>query len=192
MKGVEIELQARVENVSPLKELLEERGSFKYETHQTDTYYTPAHRDFLAVKPVEEWLRLRDSDGTYSITYKKWHFDEDGRGLYAHEYETNVEDLEMAQKILQAIDIKEVIVVEKKRRIWDYMEYEISLDTVKGLGDFVEIEYTGKKDSAEHKEIMTEMIKFLKDLGCGKLEVNHSGYPALILFGRDAGRFDTI
>jgi adenylate cyclase class 2 len=183
MKDTEIELQAKVENVAPLLSLLEKEGEFQYENRQVDQYFTPAHRDFLAVKPVVEWLRLRDSDGRYSINYKKWHFDEAGRGLYADEYETKMENFEMAQKILASIDAKPIIIVDKTRRNWRYKDYEVCLDKVKDLGDFVELEYMGKRSSQEHKEIMAEMIKFLKDLGCGKLELNHSGYPALLLFG---------
>ena len=49
----------------------------------------------------------------------------------------------------------------------------------------------GTREASEHKAILDEMIAFLKKLGCGKIEVNHRGYPALLLFGRE-GRFDII
>ncbi len=181
MKLTEIELQAQVENVAPLKVLLEKDGEFKYEHNQRDQYFTPAHRDFLSANPIEEWLRLRDADGTFTINYKKWHFDNEGRGLYADEYETKIENLEIGEKILQAIDAKPIIVVEKVRNAWKYKDYEICLDSVKGLGDFVEIEYIGSQDTRNAEKIRGEMIIFLKDLGCGTLTLNHSGYPALLL-----------
>lgn len=181
MKETEIELQAKVENTEPLLAFLERETHFQAEKHQIDEYFTPAHRDFLAARPIEEWLRLRDADGACSLNYKKWHFDSEGRGLYADEYETKLDNLQMARKILAALDAKPLVTVEKTRKMWRYNDYEICLDSVKSLGDFVEIEYMGSRNSDDHKDIMSKMIRFLKDLGCGKLEVNHSGYPALLL-----------
>ncbi len=191
MKETEIELQAKVERTEPLTAFLKEKGAFQYETRQIDEYFTPAHRDFLAVRPVEEWLRLRDSGGAYSLNYKRWHFDKTGRGLYADEFETKIENLAMAKKAFAAINMKPLVTVGKARKVWTYGDYEISMDSVKDLGDFVEVEYMGKRSSTEHKEIIAEMVQFLKKLGCGKLEVNHGGYPALLLFGRE-GKFEVL
>jgi adenylate cyclase class 2 len=87
----------------------------------------------------------------------------------------------MMRKALESLNFKSIAVVDKKRKIWKYKDYEISMDSVKNLGDFVEIEYYGGEHHDKHKEIVKEMIKFLKDLGCGTLEVNHCGYPALLL-----------
>ena len=190
MKETEIELQAKIEHVEPLLSFLDKEGKFQFEKRQVDQYFTPAHRDFLSKNPIEEWLRLRDSSGAYSLNYKKWHFDGDGRGLYADEYETKLENFQMAEKILVAVDVKPLVVVDKNRKVWLYADYEISLDSVKDLGDFVEIEYKGQRDSSEHKEILEEMVGFLKKLGCGAIEMNHSGYPALLL-GR-GGRTDVL
>lgn len=181
MKETEIELQAKVENSKPLLDLLEKEGKFESENHQVDEYFTPAHRDFLALRPIEEWFRLRDSNGKFSVNYKKWHFDGEGRGLYADEYETKIDDIKMTRKIVEVLNFKPIVTVDKKRKVWRYKDYEICMDSVKNLGDFVEIEYYGARHHDDHKEIMEEMIKFLKDLGCGTLEINHSGYPALLL-----------
>lgn len=181
MKETEIELQARIEHLAPLLTFLEKEARFELETHQRDEYFTPPHRDFLAIRPVQEWLRIRDADGTYSFNYKKWYFDEEGRGLYADEYETKIENINMVRKILESMDFKPIVTVNKKRKIWKYEDYEISVDSVEGLGDFVEVEYYGARHHDDHKKIMDEMISFLKKLGCGTLEINHSGYPALLL-----------
>ncbi|KKU91292.1 MAG: hypothetical protein UY23_C0002G0031 [Candidatus Jorgensenbacteria bacterium GW2011_GWA1_48_11] len=189
-KDTEIELQTKVERLAPLLAFLEKEGKFESDNHQRDEYFTPVHRDFLAPRPIEEWFRLRDSNGKYSINYKKWHFDGEGRGLYADEHETKIENPEAMRKILATLDFKPVIVVDKERKIWRYKDYEISVDSVKNLGDFVEIEYYGDSHHSNHKEIMDGMISFLKGLGCGTLEINHSGYPALLL-GR-AERIDKI
>ena len=90
MKEIEIELQAKIEYVEPLLLFLDKEGKFQFEKRQVDQYFTPAHRDFLSKNPIEEWLRLRDSGGAYSLNYKKWHFDGEGRGFYPDPLPTQI------------------------------------------------------------------------------------------------------
>jgi len=180
-KNQEIEIQVRVENSQPLKELLENKAQFLSEKRQTDEYFVPAHRDFLAVKPIEEWLRLREEKGVYSITYKKWYTSDDGRSWHCDEYETKIEDIEQMKEIFKVINIKPIITVDKTRKNYIFQNYKISFDSVKNLGDFVEVEYIGEEE-VDGKKIAYEMIDFLKKLGCGKLERNNGGYPFMLLF----------
>lgn len=189
MKDKEIEIQVRVEDVKPLLEFLEKSADFKSENHQIDKYFTPAHRNFIEPRPVEEWLRLRNSDDKYSINYKRWHYDANGKSHYCDEYESKIEDMSRVDKILSVLDFKLLTEVDKKRKIWTYKDYEIAADSVKGLGEFVEIEYIGENDSLDPAEITAEMIKFLKDKGCGKIERNYVGYPYQLLFP-DEVRFE--
>lgn len=185
MKDIEIEIQARVESVEGLMKFLQDQGTFVSEKQQMDEYFVPAHRDFLAVRPIEEWFRLRNETDHFSINYKKWHYDEKGIGTYADEYETRVESIETTRKILAVLDCKSICVVDKTRKKWMYENFEVALDTVKGLGSFVEVEYKGK-EAVDHKQVTAHMIQFLKDHGCGKIELNNGGYPNLLLFPQEA------
>lgn len=185
MKDVEIEIQVRIEDSSLLEKFLLEKAEYKGEKFQKDEYYSPAHRNFLDKKPIAEWLRLRESK-TNSLTYKNWHQDKDGKSHYCDEYESDIEDIEQFRKIFAVLDLKPIVIVEKTRKIWDYKDYEISIDSVTDLGDFVEIEYKGKDKSADPSKITGEMIAFLKEIGCKKIERNFGGYPFLLLFPEDA------
>ncbi len=182
MTDVEIEIQVIIENSKLLLAFLEKNADFKSERYQIDEYFSPAHRNFTEVRPVKEWLRLRDSGGKYSITYKNWHFDESGKSNYCDEYENKIEDLVQLKKILDVLNFKPVVKVDKLRKTWTYRDYEVAVDSVKGLGDFVEIEYIGKNEKADPKKITEEMVNFLKDVGCGKIERNYVGYPFQLLF----------
>ncbi|UZE92994.1 MAG: class IV adenylate cyclase [Candidatus Nealsonbacteria bacterium] len=182
MKDIEIEIQVNIEESKPLIDFLERNAEFKSEKHQIDEYFSPTHRNFIEVRPVKEWLRLRNSDGKHSINYKNWHFDESGESHYCNEYQTNLEDLTQLKKILDVLNFKSIVKVDKKRRVWRYKDYEISLDSVKGLGYFVEIEYVGPDKNPNPKKITEEMIDFLKNLGCGKIKRNYVGYPFQLLF----------
>ena len=183
MKDIEIEIQVKVKNDKPLLDFLHKNGQFQSEKHQVDEYFSPAHKDFLSVRPVKEWLRLRDADGKYSINYKNWHYDDKGKSHYCDEYETEIEDLDTLKKILDSLNFKSLVIVDKVRRIWVYKDYEIGIDSVKDLGNFIEIEYVGKAEKVEPEKITAEMMNFLKEVGCGKVERNYVGYPFQLLFG---------
>lgn len=190
--NIEIEIQVNIENSQRLLDFLNEKAEFKGEKHQVDEYFTPFHRDFIAVRPAVEWLRLRDADEKCSINYKKWHVDSHGKRHYCDEYETKIEDIEQARKIFTALDIKPIIKVDKKRKIWVYNDYEIAVDSVKDLGDFVEIEHFGETGGKSPEQITDEMVQFLKDIGCGEIKRNYVGYPFLILFPNNEVKYDIL
>lgn len=83
---------------------------------------------------------------------------------------------------MDALNFKPLVVVDKVRKIWKYKNYEIGIDSVKKLGNFVEVEYIGDKKVIPDK-VTVEMVNFLKELGCGKVERNYVGYPFQLLFG---------
>ncbi len=180
--NIEIEIQVNVENPKPLLEFLKANGVFQSEKHQLDEYFSPAHKDFLAVRPVAQWLRLRDASGKYSINYKNWHFDKKGKSYYCDEFETKLDGIEQAREILMALNLKSIVTVDKLRKTWMFKDYEVAIDSVKNLGNFVEIEYMGKDEKADAKNITREMIDFLKKVGVGKITRNYVGYPFLMLF----------
>ncbi|MFH1236352.1 MAG: class IV adenylate cyclase [Parcubacteria group bacterium] len=177
----EIEIQVRIQNVQPLLDLLQREGKFSYQKRQVDDYFTPPDRDFTAVRPIKEWLRLRDAEGTASINFKNWHYDAGGRSHYCDEYETNLQDIEQARNIFNALQLKKIVTVDKVRQAWAYRDWEIAIDAIQNLGDFVEIEYKGH-GSPDPKAECELMVQFLKDAGCGKIERNYLGYPFQLMF----------
>jgi predicted adenylyl cyclase CyaB len=178
----EIEIQVQIEDSSNLFAFLKEKAHFTGEKHQIDKYFIPTHRDFTKVRPVKEWLRLRDSSGKFSINYKSWHFEPDGKSNYCDEYETPIDSIEQLEKIFSVLDITEIVVVDKTRRTYLYQNYEFAIDSIKGLGDYVEIEYKGIVGDQKESDITSDMLSFLKTVGCGKIKRNYTGYPFQILF----------
>lgn len=179
-EDIEIEIKVRVENVKPLDALMQKEGQFKGEVKQVDEYFTPAHVDYTSVSPVREWLRLRNEDGTFSINYKNYHFGADGKAEYCDEVETEVDEVGKVEKIFSAVGFRTLTRVEKLRSQWTYKDYEIAIDSVAGLGDFVEIEFN--KKSVDPKKVTDDMMRFLSDLGVGKIQRSYQGYPFMLLF----------
>lgn len=183
----EIEIQVRVEQTEPLLQFLKTEAECNGEKHQRDEYFSPndGTNDFLKTRPVTQWLRVREANGQASINYKLWHFGNDGKGEYADEYETNADSADQLRAILGALNFRSVVVVEKTRASYRYKEYEIAIDRVTGLGDFVEIEYCGTQKITDPKQCTEDMLEFLKAIGCGTLKRNHRGYPYMLLFPED-------
>ncbi len=181
MSDIEIEIQVKIENKGALLDFLKKNGKFIGKNHQADEYFNAPHRDFIGVRPVNEWLRLRDSDGKFSINYKFWHRDKDGKSQYCDEYETVVGDIKKLRKMLAALGFQPLVKVDKTRQTWIYKNYEVGIDSIKGLGDFVEVEFKGSSVKSP-KQINADMVGFLKRAGCGKVERNHVGYPFQLLF----------
>lgn len=184
-KSIEIEIQVEVEKTKGLLAFLKKHAKFMGEERQIDRYFVPAHRDFTKQRPVNEWLRLRDSSGVYSINYKNWHRAKDGRSHYCDEYESRVESLVQLQNIFRALNVVPLVTVDKRRRIWRYRDYEITMDSVKGLKNSVEIEYKGAASKKKPAVITGEMLAFLKAQGCGRVFRNYVGYPYRLLFPKE-------
>ncbi len=180
--SIEIEIQVRVERTKRLIQFLKKNGKFVGKKHQVDQYFTPAHRNFLGTRPTKEWLRLRNSSGNFSINYKNWHIDKNGRCHHCDEYESSIGDIKQLKNIFTALNLKSLTVVDKVRSIWLYQGLEIAIDSVKGLGDFLEIELKADSKGKAPAEITSEMVAFLKKFDCGIIKRNYVGYPFRLLF----------
>ena len=190
MANSEIEIQVTVENKDNLIKFLEENALFKLVTRQVDEYLNAPDRDFLSVRPVTEWLRLRQTREAALMTYKKAHYTPEGECHFRDEFETTIGDIDQARKILLALGYTPLVTVDKIRKTWRYQEYEVALDEVQDLGLFVEVEYKGE-DLKDPKLITDQMVEFLKQAGCGKIKRNYSGYPYILLLP-DEVRYDLI
>lgn len=177
---MEIELKLPLKNGKDVINFLNQNGKFKYENYQDDSYYNPAHRDFLENKDnVSEWLRIRKDGDKALITYKDWQPHETRIKTHAIEYETGIDSYDQVEKIFDALNFRKLIHVKKIRKSWDYSNTEISIDEVEELGSFIEVEYKGSlKDVGEARE---HLFKVLKQIGAETGELEIRGYPYQLL-----------
>ncbi len=183
--NIEIEIKVKVEQIEKLQQFLQEQAQFHGDKHQIDEYFTPETGDFMSVRPVNEWLRLRDADGQCTINYKLWHRDKTGKSEYCDEIETSVGDLAQARKILNHLHFRALVIVDKVRSVWTYQNFEIGIDVVNHLGTFIEIEYIGKDSKVLPKEVMAQMVAFLHKTECGEMSQTDTGYPMLLLYPKE-------
>jgi adenylate cyclase class 2 len=179
-KNTEIELKLPLTNGDVLQKLLNSKAKFKYESFQHDVYYNAPHRDFLENSDnVNEWFRIRVAEGKAQINYKDWQPHDEKIKTHCKEFEANVDSYEQLSEILNALNFIKLIEVKKTRKAWDYMDVEISIDSVEELGDFIELEYKGELEDVEAAR--KHLFEVLETLQAETSELDQRGYPYLLL-----------
>ena len=146
---IEIEAKLKVDSLPEIERKLTELGAdFQAEQLQTDFLFDDAN---AALTTADRCLRLRrqsvDGSANFILTYKG--AKEKSNFKKRQEIEIEIMDAESAQKLLSALGYEKVLVVEKKRRLWQLGRCEVALDQLPLLGDFVEIEGPNNKEIAD-------------------------------------------
>jgi adenylate cyclase class 2 len=147
MPLVEIERKRALESREPLEERLRQSGFVATgPTVEVDTYYSRPDVDFLE---TVECLRVRERGGGCEVTYKPASDGTTrGPGGVVAKQETNVALANASQAVhahslLEALGMVLLARVEKSRSCYrapDRPELSVVVDTIAGLGAFVEVE----------------------------------------------------
>jgi adenylate cyclase class 2 len=138
--AAEIEAKLKVDSLEGITEILVRIGAeFLQEQLQKDCYFDDAGGAFTK---ADRCLRLRQqfADGKESIFLAYKGTKEKDNFKKRQEVEIEVKGLDSAGKLLSALGFKQMLVVEKKRRIWQLGNCKVCLDELPLLGTFVEIE----------------------------------------------------
>jgi adenylate cyclase class 2 len=131
---LELEMKAKIDKYTRgrIDQILR-RAEFLEERIEDDVYFSSPIRDF---KETDEALRVRYSGDKAILTFKGPKLDKISKSR--EEYEAYVSG-EMEQ-ILQKLGYKKLLNVRKKRKVYLYKDFTISLDDVEDLGEFLEVE----------------------------------------------------
>ena len=137
---VEIEAKLKIDSLAQVERKLAELGAeFVAEQAQTDSHLDDAGANLTS---TDRCLRLRrqvvDSNEQYFLTYKG--DKQESSFKRRREIETEISDADSMCKLLSELGYEEVLVVEKKRRLWRLDRCEVALDELPLLGCFVEVE----------------------------------------------------
>lgn len=177
---IEIKIPLDEDTFFKVKEEIKEIAKFEKSSYQIDDYFTPAHRNFVGPKFPFEWLRIRKRSNKVILTYKHYYPENAEITTYCDEFETEIKDKEQLEKIFSALDFKKLVTVEKEREVYVYNnEFEISLDIVKNLGYFIEIE--SMKDFGSVGTTRKKLSEWAKTLGIDISKTDKRGYPFLIM-----------
>ena len=205
----EVELKLRADH-DTVRTALDDAGATPdRRVRQVDTYYDAPHREFAETDEAlrlreERRERMGDSDApdvvdegdatdapdvvdeagvtdaetTTRLTYKGPLVDAESKTRAEHE--TAVADGDTAAGILAGLGFEPAAVVEKDRTFFRLDGYTVSLDTVDGLGEFVEVEgeAAGEDDVADVREGAADV---LRGLGLDPDDQIRTSYLGLLL-----------
>lgn len=182
MANIEIEIKIEINKSTSdrCKEYLLKHARFINSNREIDQYFNSSRKNFLAPSYPYEWLRLRKKDAHFILNYKHWYPKNSPISTHCDELETEVSDCDNLMRIFKAVGINYLITVDKVREKFNYNNnLEISLDYVKDLGYFIEIEFVGIKSSI--LDAQDEILKLAVLMNLNLSKKDNRGYPYLML-----------
>lgn len=173
---IEIEVKALVENPKQIERSIIALGAVPVgiENH-ADTYYNSPLNDF---GKTDEALRIRAQDDRYFLTYKGPKMDKVSKTRREHQVEIN--DTKSMGEILSALGFYPVATLIKKRKNYRIGDFLISLDEVRNLGNFIEIEIS-LKNSRNYQEKVESIFKFIEKLDINRDYTIRKSYLEMLL-----------
>lgn len=176
----EIEIKARVENKEALLKILEGKGIvLSSPITQRDQVFGLPGVDGGDDTNGAPWLRIRTetNDGRTSqiFTLKKSVTNQ----MDSIEHETEVHDPVELAAIIGHLGFTPYSDLTKTRQKAKLGEIELCIDTVEGLGDFIEAEKL-TKDDADYEKVAEELWQVLDDFGIAKTQHVTDGYDVLM------------
>jgi len=159
----EVEIKANVVDIKSLIDFLYKNTKYKKKFFKKDIYYAKNVNIKLMNVPIDECLRLRVENGKYTFCTKIRDLIE---GVEVNTEREMVFGKKRTRDILRflanILDYGEYVKKEKKGRAFLYKETLIEVSSIKGLGDFVEIEMIDSKLDINNqimhiKNILSEM-----------------------------------
>jgi adenylate cyclase class 2 len=186
----EVEVKVRADH-DAVRERLDELDAQRVgRVTQEDTYYDAPHREFAE---TDEALRVRretsqeepTQDDTREteevVTYKGPLVEQASKTR--REVETGVEDGDAAHAVLDALGFESAATVRKERVRYRLDGYTVTLDSVDGVGEFVEVEIEADEDGIEAAREGAYAV--LSDLGLDPDDQIRTSYLGLLLAEED-------
>lgn len=171
----EIEIKFQVNNLDVIKENLLRLGcEFSEELNQKDTVFVPDIND-TSNQEGKQFIRIRNVNEKTELNLKQ----QSKKIMQSKEIEFEVSDFDAAYDFLDTLGLDEWVTVEKKRITTKYKEFNICIDEVKRLGEFIEIEIvTPEEDQTDYYE--EEIVKVAKELGINPDQRINNFYDTMI------------
>lgn len=138
---IEIEIKSKINNEKTAIEKINQLGGIYSHTEiQKDIYFNAPDKDY---KKTDEALRIRqipfDDSEKYILTYKGPKLNSETKTR--KELEVEIDDIDTMTNILIELGFKKSAYVSKLRKIYNYEDYTITIDTLEKIGSYMEIEY---------------------------------------------------
>lgn len=162
-------------------------ASDKGSKHTVDEYfYNTATKQFSPNDKGEltECLRIRTAGEKIYYTYKDDKFLDDGSWSHSDEYELEITDGETMKQALLRQHYQPLVTIDSHKTKYQWEDYEFTLEEVKDLGAFLEVEYTTGA-TTPIAAIKDEIRTLVNKLGFRIGEELTAGKPELLLNRRN-------
>jgi adenylate cyclase class 2 len=181
----EVEIKVRAAHDDVRERLADADATSLGRVTQVDTYFDAPHRDFAE---TDEALRIRRESRTADatgegetdaqLTYKGPLVDSESKTR--EEIEAGVENGDDVRAILESVGFAPAATVEKERECFSLQGFTVTLDTIDGLGEFVEVEAEVETESAV-PDRRNEAADLLRSLGLDPDDGIRTSYLGLLL-----------
>ena len=169
----EHEIKFEVKKLDNLLKILDEQKvEFYKEKHQIDKVWILKDADGTKLESGKPVVRTREENDKVMLTLKI----ELEHGTF-EEHETEIENLAAAEGMLGALGLRKLVTIDKHRKMTKLNEFTLCIDSVKDLGDFLEIEFVSetKDDDAKQK-----IITLASTFGINESDIVKNTYNTLL------------
>ena len=175
----EIEIKLRAKNLDAIEQQFRKKDWVFYEPiFQHDVVYSSV-KNTKPYDQIEEEgyiaIRIRYQNNTATLTLKKQLSSE----MDNLEYESKIENPKDVHEMLLALGWKPEVEVKKMRKKSKMGEYELCLDRVENLGDYLEIEKL-TDDNVDPVKVVAELYGILEPFGLSNKDEESRGYDTLM------------
>lgn len=161
---MEIEIKARFSDKEKVEARLKNiKAKEEKKKHQIDEYYNHPQRD---TRKTNEYIRLRLSPASKEGVFA-YHLNL--RNGVNKEYEVKVDDVDTFKKILELSGFQLLGIIDKKRKAYTFKNFTITVDEVKDVGNFVEVETDGEEHQIDEKK--AGCLAVLEKIGLSKKDL---------------------
>lgn len=181
-----IELEASYYLDNDYDKILEkiEKENFKFikDIVEEDTYFTDENMNFIQDRIC---LRTRKTNEDFlELTYKpKTDNNTEKYGKREVNLKLDSKDYLDTKYIIEELGYIEYVSFKKHRKIYskkiNNFEYNIMIDKIEGVGDFIELEILANSDK-EKEMLHNELDIFVKKIGCNKLREKEKPYRDIV------------
>ena len=183
MYEIEVKVQFPNQTLDEIQQNLTEKiAHWSKPKIQNDTVFLNKNKTNYTITEGDKVFRIREEffvgqekATTKTLTLKI----QQAQKLVSIEHETEFADTQSMTTILENLELQKFVVVNKKRSMAKYENYNLCLDEVQDLGVFLEVELLSKKE-IDFDIAQAQIIEFIKTLDLPNFVVNMTPYDTQI------------
>lgn len=186
MREIEIRVKLNDSEENMLRAWLDTNAKKTGEKKHLEHYLDNSNKSFmfdskLGYRDAENYLRVRYSEKGDSVCLKNFEINrETGKSKNIDEIEFNVSSGDEALKMLKSLGFIISGTIDKSRESFNYENFDIEIDDVKGLGKFAEFEIKGVEESADISVGFDQIKLLLKKIGFKSYLESNRGYLSML------------